>query len=209
MSARQLHLFDLRSELRIRVGEAFFEAVPREPGVYIMTGRDERVLYVGQSKNLRVRLASYKNAQPDRAPRKVMRLVSEVERIVWEKCSSEQTARLRENELLRLHRPKFNALNVWPKAYTFMWLSCEADALDFGRTNEPEDRPLIFGAFKGGAVAGFAAMLRLTWAVVHRPESLHALPRQILQPKPPRRFRISFPQRHTNLSREHLLDCCR
>ena len=88
MPARQLHLFAPPKPLVQRLGEAFFCTAPREPGVYIMTGRDGLVLYVGQSRNLRQRLASYKNAQPDRAPRKVIRLVRAVESITWETCES-------------------------------------------------------------------------------------------------------------------------
>ena len=49
---------------------------------------------------------SYKNAQPDRASRKVIRLVHEIRAIPWELCESADAALLRENELLRLHKPK-------------------------------------------------------------------------------------------------------
>src|SRR3954464_3848013 len=99
---RQLHLFDPPKPLVQRLGEDFFRAAPRAPGVYIMTGPNERVLYIGQSGNLRARLASYKNARPDRSPRKVVRLVRQVKSIVWERCENTEAARLRENELLRL-----------------------------------------------------------------------------------------------------------
>jgi excinuclease UvrABC nuclease subunit len=81
MPARQLHLFAPPKPLVQRLGEAFFRAAPREPGVYAMTGYSGRVLYVGQSGNLRARLARYKNTRPDRAPRKVIRLIHAVESI--------------------------------------------------------------------------------------------------------------------------------
>src|SRR5690349_14894944 len=94
-----------------RFGHDFFKAAPREPGVYVMRGR-ERILYIGQSKNLRTRLAYYKNANPDRMPRRLVRLVHQVEQISWECCVSAEAARQRELELLRLHRPKFNRADV-------------------------------------------------------------------------------------------------
>src|SRR4051794_33308133 len=117
---QQLQLLEVPKPLVGRFGEDFFRAAPRCPGVYIMTGPNERVLYIGQSKNLRVRLASYKNARPDRASRKTIRLVRQVQSIVWETCQDPEAAQLRENELLRLHRPKFNKVNTYPKAYTFI-----------------------------------------------------------------------------------------
>src|SRR3954464_5704812 len=107
MTEQQLHLFAAPRPLLERLGADFFSSVPSEPGVYVMTGADQRVLYIGQSGNLRARLGSYKNAKPDRAPRKVIRLIHQVRAITWEKCETPQAARLRENELLRLHRPRF------------------------------------------------------------------------------------------------------
>src|SRR5690242_16075479 len=72
MSERQLHLLQPSRPLALRLGDELFRAAPREPGVYIMTGGDGRILYIGQSKNLRARLGSYKNARRDRTPRKVL-----------------------------------------------------------------------------------------------------------------------------------------
>src|SRR5262245_46776797 len=117
MLAQQLRLFESPKPLAERLGREFFRKVPRRPGVYIMSSQDQRVLYVGYSKNLRHRLASYKNAHAERAPRKIIRLIHGVHSIVWEECESIQAARLRENELLRTHRPRFNTVNTYPQAY--------------------------------------------------------------------------------------------
>ncbi len=114
MSARQLRLFKHSQPLLERLGAEFFRSIPTRPGVYIMSGEMGRVLYVGQSKNLRHRLATYKNANPDHVPRKVIRLVHAVRKIDWEECATANFARLRENELLRAHRPKFNSMNTYP-----------------------------------------------------------------------------------------------
>ena len=146
MPARQLHLFDPPKPLVQRLGEAFFRAAPREPGVYIMTGQNGLVLYIGQSQNLRQRLGSYKNARPDRAPRKVIRLVRAVESITWETCDSPEGARLRENELLRLHRPKFNRLNTWPQAYSFIRLEYDEAALELSQTRDAMAGTGLYGA---------------------------------------------------------------
>src|SRR5689334_22864376 len=105
VSEQQLWLFSPCKRLRDRFGDEFFRRVPSSPGVYIMTRQDERVLYVGQSKNLHQRLNSYKNVRAGKQPRKVVRLAHETEKITWERCGNSEEARLRENELLRLFRP--------------------------------------------------------------------------------------------------------
>ena len=199
MAAQQLHFFAPPKPLVERLGEAFFRAVPREPGVYIMTGQEERVLYVGQSGNLRARLASYKNARPDRAPRKVVRLVHAVQRITWEKCESAEGARLRENELLRLYRPRFNRMNTWPRAYSYIHLRPDESGMELGLTQEPRSAGILYGAFKARVMTGYGALVRLTWAAFHRPASPYDFPRQLLGPRPPRQYRFDWKQDRPNL----------
>lgn len=192
MPVRQLRLFAPPRPLVQRLGEAFFRAVPRVPGVYIMTGANERVLYIGQSANLRARLATYKNARPDCAPRKVIRLVHAVERITWEKCESPEGARLRENELLRLYRPRFNRLNTWPRAYSYIQLQHDAAWLELGLTRDSGSAGQLYGAFKAWAAAGYSALLRLTWAAFYQPTSPHDFPLQLLNARPPGRYRVNW-----------------
>src|ERR1017187_121267 len=192
MPAQQLHLFAPPKPLVQRLGEAFFRAAPRQPGVYIMTGRDGLVLYIGQSGNLRQRLASYKNARLDRTPRKVIRLVHAVESITWETCDSPEGARLRENELLRTHRPKFNRLNTWPQAYSFIRLEYDEAGLELSQTREATNGGHPYGAFKAHVSAGSGALLRLTWAAWHQPASHHDFPAQLLASRPPRQYRFTW-----------------
>jgi excinuclease UvrABC nuclease subunit len=205
MPAHQLHLFALPRPLLERLGQAFFRAVPREPGVYIMTGENERVLYIGQSGNLRARLASYKNARPDRAPRKVIRLVHAVERITWEKCENPEGARLRENELLRLYRPRFNRLNTWPRAYSYIRLRDDDAGLELNLTRDPGTGGRLYGAFKTRAMAAYGALLRSVWAAFHQPASPHDFPAQFLCDRPPRQYRFDWKPNPAQMNPETLL----
>ncbi len=205
MPVQQLRLFAPPRPLVQRLGKAFFRAVPRAPGVYVMTGSDERVLYVGQSGNLRARLASYKNARPDHAPRKIIRLVHAVERITWEKCESPEGARLRENELLRLYRPRFNRLNTWPRAYSYIRLRQDDTGLELGLTRDPAGAGHLYGAFKARAMAGYGALLRLTWAAFHQPASPHDFPAQLLATRPPPQYHFNWAEAATQLGPEPLL----
>ncbi|MDB6022665.1 MAG: Excinuclease subunit [Pedosphaera sp.] len=191
MSAQQLHLFDPAKPLLLRFGAEFFRAVPQKPGVYIMGGDAERVLYIGQSKNLRHRLSSYKNARPDRAPRKIIRLVHSVRTIVWEECESAEAARLKENQLLRIHRPKFNVMNVYPQAYRFIGVQAAEGRLILSLLTEPKAAGKIYGAFKGG-VRAYASLLRLLWAALRQPVSPFDFPTPLLNSRPPREFHFTL-----------------
>ena len=117
---RQLRLFAHPKPLLDRLGSDFFRAVPATPGVYLMKNETGRVLYVGQSGNLRRRLGSYKNAHPDHLPRKIIRLVHAAHTIAWEECETAGQARQREIELLLLHQPKFNSASPRPRAYCYL-----------------------------------------------------------------------------------------
>jgi hypothetical protein len=198
---QQLHLFDPARPLLERFGEAFFKAVPARPGVYIMSGEGERVLYIGQSGNLRHRLGSYKNARPDRAPRKVVRLIHAVRSLVWEVCDNVESARLKETQLLRVHRPKFNVLNTYPHAHRFISVMPEGESLHLTLAAEPVPGAKTYGAFKAGSVQAFGALLRLFWAALHQPQNPHDFPRQLLHARPPGNFalHLSLPQ-HLNLN---------
>jgi hypothetical protein len=165
----QLWLLEPPRPLAQRFGEDFFASIPRRPGVYLMTGRprpggDSRVLYVGKAIDLRRRLQSYKNLRPGLAGRRLSRLALRVEQIAWELCADEEEALLRENELLRRHRPLFNRANTWPAGYWYVVVGGDDTRLDLRLTHEPGGRAgAIHGAFK--SAGGYAALLRLLAAL--------------------------------------------
>ncbi len=136
---RQMRLFAPPKPLTERFGAEFFRAIPAVPGVYRMFDGEGRILYIGQSQNLRDRLNSYRHVHPERDSRKTVRLVHEVRRIEWEICDSPASARLRENELLRTLRPRFNRVNVWPWACFYLaWRECpQRDALPVAQASSP------------------------------------------------------------------------
>ena len=175
MPERQLRLFEHPKPLLTRLGADFFKSVPKSPGVYLMFNDADRLLYVGQSSNLRVRLGSYKNANPNHVPRKVLRLVHSVARINIEPCETPLAARLRENELLRTRRPRFNRMNTWPKAYWFVGCREEGNRLHLWLTLQPENPENLFGAFKANTRAAFGALLRM----LGQPASLANPPRSV------------------------------
>ena len=191
MSARQLRLFEHPRPLFERFGRDFFLSVPKAPGVYVMCNDNGRALYVGQSKNLRARLYCYRNANPAHVSRKTIRLVHEVCRIELHVCETPEAARLKENELLRELRPKFNTMNVFPQAHCFIGFGLEGNALDFWLTREEARDGQVFGAFKSGSGTNLLALARLIWLALWQPARVCDLPRRFLGTKAPSSLRIS------------------
>ncbi len=185
----QLRLLPCGKPLLERLGSEFFQQVPACPGVYLMSGEGGRLLYVGQSRNLRVRLNSYKNLNPERASRKTVRLVHQVRSITWERCVSPAEALLRENYLLRLHKPRFNVANTRPEHYAFLGVrdSEWTLTLRITKTSSPEPFENLYGAFKGiHRLRTFqGTLLRLLWASQRQPSSPHEIPLLLLRSEQP------------------------
>ena len=72
-----------------RLGQRFFLHAPKRPGVYLMRDAADRVLYIGKAKNLQQRLRNYRIANPDKMPRRHLRMVREVARIEFQFCHNE------------------------------------------------------------------------------------------------------------------------
>src|SRR5688572_32829653 len=104
----QSRLFPDPQPLVERLGREFFRQLPETPGVYLMRDSAAEVLYVGKAKNLRKRVCSYRVANPERMPRRTLRLLRLVENIHWEECTDERSALRRETELLLALKPRFN-----------------------------------------------------------------------------------------------------
>src|SRR5258708_11347756 len=110
MDAGQLWLFDRPKPLVERFGNEFFRELPERPGVYLMCGASEGVLYVGKARNLRKRLAAYRVANPERMSRRIIRLLHQTRRIEWDECRDEESARCREELLICVLAPIFTSV---------------------------------------------------------------------------------------------------
>jgi len=119
VAVEQLCFFKFQRPLLERFGKEFFRSVPREPGVYLFSGDHGRPLYVGHSRDLRTRLSYYKNAQPEREPRRIVRLVHQVRKIDLECHETLHAAQLRELAMIRHLRPKFNVANTLSPTYSY------------------------------------------------------------------------------------------
>lgn len=95
---------------------------PSTPGVYTFR-RGKTAIYVGKAENLKKRLASYfrKNAG-----QKVESLRQEATKLEWIELSSDIEALIKESELIKRYRPKFNVLMRDDKNYFYVGLTQEA-----------------------------------------------------------------------------------
>ena len=136
---KQLLLFPDPRPLAERLGRDFFRQAPQSAGVYLMRDAADTVLYVGKAKNLRQRLGSYRVANPDRLPRRHLRLLRAVVRIELHECPDEPAALAREAELLRALRPKFNRAGTWPAPVRFLAWRCAGQELQLAIVENPDD----------------------------------------------------------------------
>jgi excinuclease ABC subunit C len=83
---------------------------PRRPGVYGMIDARGQLIYVGMSTMLPKRLVTYFQSSAD--IRKEYRIAAHTDRLVWEVIGHGLAAQVRELELIRRHRPRFNVKGV-------------------------------------------------------------------------------------------------
>lgn len=91
------------------VDEEFLKNLPSAPGVYLMTDRKGKVLYVGKAANLKNRVRSYFVKGGDERPR-IPHLVQRVETVRTILTETEKEALILENNLIKQHRPRFNVM---------------------------------------------------------------------------------------------------
>ncbi|MSU36234.1 MAG: hypothetical protein EXS36_14285 [Pedosphaera sp.] len=176
VSAVQLRLLPDAQPLVERLGRDFFRTLPTHPGVYLLRDSRDDVLYVGKAKNLRKRLSSYRIANPERLPRRLLRLLHQAARVEWQACPDEAAALARERELLLTLRPRFNRAGVWPASPKFLAWRATETALELTIRAEKENGWECHGPLGSSAVFLRAALVRLLWFSLHSARSVTTLP---------------------------------
>lgn len=97
------------------------ENSPGAPGVYKMYDADGTLLYVGKAKNLSNRLKQYIDIPKLEPHKQVMR--SLVARVEWETVPTEADALVREQELIKTQKPKYNIMLTDGKMYPMLALA--------------------------------------------------------------------------------------
>lgn len=159
-----------------RLGPSFFRTLPTHAGVYLLRDADETVLYVGKAKNLRRRLGSYRVANPDRLPRRLLRLLHQVRRIEWQACPDEAAALARERELLLSLKPRFNRAGVWTGPPKYLAWRVTDLGVELTVTGEPVEGWEHHGPMGRKATHLRVLLVRLLWCAFHPTRGIQGMP---------------------------------
>lgn len=96
--------------------------VPHLPGCYLMRNKDNIVIYVGKSKNLKNRLSSYFQREHIG---KTMMLVREIDHFEYIVTNTEMESLLLEINLIKKYNPKYNILYRDDKSYPYIELTSD------------------------------------------------------------------------------------
>lgn len=159
-----------------RLGRRFFRNAPKRAGVYLMRDDADRVLYVGKAKNLQQRLRNYRTANPDRMPRRHLRMLRDVARIDFQFCPGETSALKLESKLIRSLKPRFNRAGVWPGNTSFIvWRSVQTH-LELATTEVPEPGWQRYGPLGSACRYLHQTLARLLWLVLNPTRAYADLP---------------------------------
>jgi len=164
-----------------KFGAGLLRELPREPGVYLFRDAEGRVLYAGKAKDLRRRLAGYRNASRRKAHRKMRTLVREAASLEVRPQESEKQALLLENELIRTLRPRHNVDGAYAFLYPALGVGRHDGRVLLAFTSTPEEWGRLdvrwHGCFRSRvrARAAFDALVALFARLGHR-EPMSRLP---------------------------------
>ncbi len=125
--------------------------LPAAPGVYLFRDARDEILYVGTSRNLRVRTRSYfTKAETRTRMGEMVMLAQRIEGIV---CATALEAQVRELRLIGKHRPPYNRRSRFPDRLSWLKLTREPwPRLSIVRKILDDDADYI-GPFRGRAAA--------------------------------------------------------
>ncbi len=123
------------------------QSIPHEPGCYKYYDKQQEMLYVGKAKDLRKRVSSYFNKNPDNF--KTKKLVSLIYAIDFTVTGSEHDAFLLENSLIKHYQPRFNIVLKDDKTYPYIVLKKEPFPRVFFTRRLIRDGSEYIGPFTG------------------------------------------------------------
>jgi len=99
--------------------EKLLDSMPSKPGVYIMRGKGDRILYIGKAKVLRNRVRSYfqDSSNHNRRTRRMVWQVQDIDIII---TATELEALTLEATLIKQHQPYYNVLLKDDKSYPYI-----------------------------------------------------------------------------------------
>ena len=112
--------------------EEELKKLPAKPGVYLMHGEKDEIIYVGKAISLKNRVRQYFQASRNKGA-KIDQMVTHIRRFEYIVTDSELEALVLECNLIKEHRPKYNTMLMDDKGYPFIKVT----------TNEPYPRIML------------------------------------------------------------------
>lgn len=156
-------------------------ALPSAPGVYIMKNSEGEVIYVGKSRKLCARVSQYfRNGEKNR---KTERMVANVRSFDTILVANEAEALTLENELIKLHMPRFNIRLKDSKAYPYIKITVNDEYPRVLYTRQRDaDGARYFGPFPDQTAA--RSLLDTLYKIIGIPECKRIFPRDIGAQRP-------------------------
>ena len=117
--------------------EEELKKLPGKPGVYIMHGEKDEIIYVGKAVSLKNRVRQYFLSSRNKGA-KIEQMVTHITRFEYIVTDSELEALVLECNLIKEHRPKYNTMLKDDKTYPFIKVT----------VNEPYPRVLFSRTMK-------------------------------------------------------------
>ena len=117
--------------------EEELKKLPGKPGVYIMHGEKDEIIYVGKAVSLKTRVRQYFQSSRNKGA-KIEQMVTHITRFEYIVTDSELEALVLECNLIKEHRPKYNTMLKDDKTYPFIKVT----------VNEPYPRVLFSRTMK-------------------------------------------------------------
>ncbi|MBQ8933043.1 MAG: excinuclease ABC subunit UvrC [Lachnospiraceae bacterium] len=133
--------FDIREELK---------KLPSKPGVYIMHGPKDEIIYVGKAVNLKNRVRQYFQSDKNKTE-KIKKMISLIRRFEYIVVDSEMEALVLENNLIKENSPKYNTLLKDDKTYPYIKVTVEETFPRVFMTRRiRKDKARYFGPYTSG-----------------------------------------------------------
>ena len=157
MSSMENTDFNIQEELK---------KLPGKPGVYLMHGEKDEIIYVGKAVSLKNRVRQYFQASRSKGV-KIDQMVTHITRFEYIVTDSELEALVLECNLIKEHRPKYNTMLMDDKAYPFIKVTVDEP---FPRVllarRMAKDRAKYFGPYtSAGAVRDTIELIRKIYKV--------------------------------------------
>lgn len=99
--------------------EEELKKLPSKPGVYLMHGETDEIIYVGKAKSLTSRVHQYFQSSRNVSP-KIESMISHITRFEYIVTDSEVEALVLECNLIKEHSPKYNTMLKDDKGYPYI-----------------------------------------------------------------------------------------